>query len=77
MASFAQKWIANSSSNYGLIIKQNNETKTECEANPANCNRRYVAFNSSAVSESATRPKTLTPFPAAEPAVSPGRLSML
>jgi RHS repeat-associated protein len=34
--------------NYGVIVKQADETKTECEANSANCNRRFVSFNSSA-----------------------------
>ncbi len=36
-------------SNQGLMVKQIDETKTaECIANPANCPRRYVGFNSSA-----------------------------
>ncbi len=35
--------------NQGLVVKQIDETRTaECIANPANCPRRYVTFNSSA-----------------------------
>jgi RHS repeat-associated protein len=35
--------------NQGLVVKQIDETKTaECIANPSNCPRRYVGFNSSA-----------------------------
>jgi RHS repeat-associated protein len=49
-------WVENNTillnqgiSNQGLVVKQIDETRTaECNANPANCPRRYVGFNSSA-----------------------------
>jgi RHS repeat-associated protein len=34
--------------NYGIVVKQVDESKAECEANSANCARRWVAINSSA-----------------------------
>jgi RHS repeat-associated protein len=43
--------------NYGFVLKQNNETRTECDANPSKCQRRYVAFNSSASIDTSLRPK--------------------
>jgi RHS repeat-associated protein len=53
-------WAAGTIPNQGLIVKQNNETRTaECESS-GNCPRRYVAFRSSTASAE-TRPKlTLT-----------------
>jgi RHS repeat-associated protein len=53
LRNLVRAWIASllsgeSLPNNGLVVKQVNETKAECEANPANCNRRFVAFNSSA-----------------------------
>ncbi len=51
----AAGWVANNTplgggiANQGVVVKQIDETKTaECIANPANCPRRYVGFNSSA-----------------------------
>ncbi len=59
-----------SSPNYGFALKQNNETRTECEANSNNCHRRYVPFNSSASADTSVRPKlTLIYYPKA-PAMS-------
>ncbi len=59
-----------SSPNYGFVLKQNNETRAECEANSSNCHRRYVPFNSSASADTSVRPKlTLIYYPKA-PAVS-------
>jgi len=59
-------WIAKSTPNHGLVVKQIDETKAECEANPANCNRRWVSFRSSATSPAETRPKlTINYYPAA------------
>jgi RHS repeat-associated protein len=50
----AQGWVEHNTilgggiANQGLVVKQIDETKTaECIANPANCPRRYVGFNSS------------------------------
>jgi RHS repeat-associated protein len=56
--------LANASNSVSLLVKQINESKAECEANSANCNRRYVAFNSSAASDPNTRPRlSLTWYP--------------
>jgi RHS repeat-associated protein len=41
---FSPEYLANN----GVVVKQVNETKTECEANSANCAQRSVTFNSSA-----------------------------
>ncbi len=41
------KWVASPASNQGLIVKNSNESKAECEADPGKCARRYVAFNAS------------------------------
>jgi len=50
-----QGWVENNTTlgggiaNQGVVVKQIDEAKTaECIANPANCPRRYVGFNSSA-----------------------------
>ncbi|HEX3172819.1 MAG TPA: DNRLRE domain-containing protein [Solirubrobacterales bacterium] len=63
LAETVQSWVSDNanegkttSKNFGFLVKQNNETRTECEANPNNCKRRYVAFNSSAATIAANRP---------------------
>jgi RHS repeat-associated protein len=59
-------WAAGSTSNYGLLVKQNNETRTaECESS-GNCPRRYVAFYPSNAESPEKRPKlTVTYYPTA------------
>lgn len=59
-------WVAGTTNNYGLLVKQNNETRTaECEAS-GNCPRRYVAFYSSKAESTEKRPKlTVTYYPKA------------
>jgi RHS repeat-associated protein len=71
-----EKWISGPAlptNNFGLLVRQINESKAECEANPANCNRRYVAFNSSMVAEN--KPKLSVvwypPAPTSSKLVSP------
>jgi RHS repeat-associated protein len=56
--------------NQGLLIKTSNESKAECDANPANCNRRYVEFSSSAVADTALRPRMTVKYYPAAPATS-------
>ena len=61
-----QNWVSGKTSNQGLLVKNSNESKSECEANPEHCNRRYVEFNSSAVADTHARPKiAVTYFPSA------------
>ncbi|MGN6253509.1 MAG: DNRLRE domain-containing protein, partial [Solirubrobacterales bacterium] len=62
-------WVLNNAvlggekiANQGIVVKQTNETSKECEENAANCNRRWVVFNSSAAAEN--KPKlTITYYP--------------
>ncbi|MGN6215406.1 MAG: DUF6531 domain-containing protein, partial [Solirubrobacterales bacterium] len=74
-------WVLNNAilggekiANQGIVVKQTNETSKECEENAANCNRRWVLFNSSAAAEN--KPKlTISyypPAPATSKVVSPG-----
>jgi RHS repeat-associated protein len=66
LTELTEKWVSGQTTNQGLLVRQVNESKVECEANPANCNRRYVAFNSSAAADPNTRPRlSLTWYPAA------------
>jgi RHS repeat-associated protein len=67
LRSLVAGWSAGTTENNGLLVKQNDETKTaECIANSANCPRRYVSFRSSASTPTETRPKlTLTYYPRA------------
>jgi RHS repeat-associated protein len=51
LSQVTQNWIAGKTKNQGFLVKQINESKAECEANSANCNRRFVGFNSSAAAE--------------------------
>ncbi len=60
------KWRADQLQNQGLMLRSISESKAECEANSANCARRYVAFNSSGVADSTKRPKlAITYYPPA------------
>jgi RHS repeat-associated protein len=57
LTELTRRWVAGTLSNDGLIVKGISESKSaECEANPANCARRYVAFDSSAVPDTNNRP---------------------
>lgn len=63
LTELVQSWVSDNahegkstSKNYGIVVKQNNETRTECEANPNNCHRRFVAFDSSAATIATNRP---------------------
>lgn len=52
--------------NPGVVVKQIDESKTACEANPNNCSKRSVSFNSSAATPAETRPVlSVVYFPAA------------
>ncbi|HWC49625.1 MAG TPA: RHS repeat-associated core domain-containing protein [Solirubrobacterales bacterium] len=77
----AQAWVEKNNifgtgglSNQGVVVKQIDETRTaECIANSANCPRRYVGFNSSAVASN--KPELdltyFTKAPSADKLVSP------
>jgi RHS repeat-associated protein len=41
------KWVSSAASNQGLLVKNSNESKAECEADSSKCAPRYVAFNAS------------------------------
>lgn len=56
LTELVRAWHKGTVPNQGVLVKNSNESKSECEANPANCNRRYVAFNSSAVADPNKRP---------------------
>jgi RHS repeat-associated protein len=63
-------WAAGSTSNYGLLVKQNNETRTvECESS-GNCPRRYVAFSSSKAESAELRPKLTVTYYSKAPSTS-------
>ncbi len=63
-------WVAGSIENQGLVVKQNNETRTaECESAGV-CPRRYVSFRSSSTSPVETRPKLTLTYYAAAPSSS-------
>lgn len=70
-----QNWAGGKVENQGLLVKNSNESKAECEANPEKCGRRYVEFNSSAAADSHVRPKLsvtyLTPAPSTSKLTSP------
>jgi RHS repeat-associated protein len=65
-----QNWVAGKTTNQGLLVKNSNESKAECEANPEHCNRRYVEFNSSAAADSNVRPKMYVTYLAPAPSTS-------
>jgi RHS repeat-associated protein len=66
LTDLTEKWVSGNTANQGVLVKQINESKAECEANSANCSRRFVAFNSSAVADSSTRPRmSVTWYPRA------------
>ncbi len=66
LAELIGKWRVDQAQNQGLMVKSISESKAECEANSANCARRYVAFNSSAAADSTKRPKlSITYYPPA------------
>ena len=65
-----QSWVAGKTENQGLLVKNSNESKAECEANPEHCNRRYVEFNSSAAADSHVRPKMYVKYFTAAPSTS-------
>jgi RHS repeat-associated protein len=76
LRSLVAGWVAETTPNQGVMVKQTNETKAECEANPLNCNRRFVAFNAASASvPSELRPKLKLTYylqaPASSKVVSP------
>jgi RHS repeat-associated protein len=63
-------WVGGKIANYGLLVKQNNETRTsECELS-GTCPRRYVAFSSSRVESTEKRPKLTVTYYANAPDTS-------
>jgi RHS repeat-associated protein len=54
------KW--NGELSYGVVVKQSIENKSECEANPAKCNRRHVEFQSSSSAPTGNRPKLVIKY---------------
>jgi RHS repeat-associated protein len=70
LTQIAQNWVSGKTENQGLLVKNSNETRTECEQNPQHCNRRYVVFNSSAAADSQVRPKMIVTYYTAAPASS-------
>lgn len=63
-------WHSKSTPNYGVIVKQTDETKAECEGNPLKCSTRAVLFNSSGVGNAELRPKLTVKYWVAAPATS-------
>jgi RHS repeat-associated protein len=74
LTDLVQQWVAKTISNQGVLVKNSNESKAECEANPAKCNRRYVAFNSSTAQGNLKPALSVTyfsPAPASSKVTSP------
>jgi RHS repeat-associated protein len=65
LRSLVAGWVTGSTANQGLVVKQTNETKAECEANPNNCNRRYVSFYSTRLSAEKAPKLSITYYPQA------------
>jgi RHS repeat-associated protein len=57
-------WVSGATPNQGLLVKQTDETKAECEADPNKCSRRFVGFLSSAAASGESKPKlSVTYYP--------------
>jgi RHS repeat-associated protein len=56
LARLVKDWIGEPPKASGVVVKQINESKAECEANPANCAKRSVTFNSSTAAPAETHP---------------------
>lgn len=67
LAQLVKKWREpGPDQNPGIVVKQMSESKAACEANPSNCAKQNVSFNSSAANPAETRPVlSVTYFPAA------------
>lgn len=64
-------WARGTVGNRGLVVKQDNETKTSaCELNSNECPRRYVSFASSAAAETEKRPRLVVSYYRAAPSSS-------
>jgi RHS repeat-associated protein len=63
-------WVSGEVANQGALITNSNESKAECEANPENCGKRYVAFSSSAVTNPLRRPRLAITYNPPAPSTS-------
>jgi hypothetical protein len=60
-----RKWASGQVGNQGLLVKNSNESKAECESNPKLCAKRSVSFLSSAAGEQGQPMLSLTYLPPA------------